>query len=609
MEKIVANKQSSHLSHSILKRTRQEKNENAFANTYNQGFTGIETKAGVSLVNIPVHPALRTTPQVQCCAKDGAGCSCPKCQATAEATKDRDGLADISATEQAAPEQSTTEQTEEISPATGLTEPEQSEIENEPQQTIAGMIVDDSATELSDGQMRKTAFLQNLRSAICNTIGPVLATVGQTTDGCPYLNYWLDLYQDKDAEHIERTACKYAPDVAGAATAEAYITIISQRALRAAEIWVRTGRLSGIPDGVPTTLPGESPAPVQAKAKNGGVKRADDPQVISQQLGEGQPLSPGVRSRMEAAFGTSFSNVRTHTDSTASGLSSQVNARAFTVGNHIAFGSREYQPETLLGDALIAHELAHTIQQKGVEDSVDKMETGAVGYDALERDADRVAVGIVGALWGNKENGLNGIKQQSIPLLRSGLKLQRCGASQSSVNRTPTPANTPDTCPTSVELESIMDMTPGGLARGYNTAYGIVSVMRLLPDNVDWSNAQVFEDVSLKSSTCPDVWTNMCTPTDRPFPINQGTYSTVLGTLPALRNRFYDFHTSRWNRSRLHDSGQTPNGIDECVVACNQSYRCDNRALGRFEITRTFKKDTYNGRDVTKVTVEKRAVT
>ncbi|MBX3238411.1 MAG: DUF4157 domain-containing protein [Chitinophagaceae bacterium] len=380
---------------------------------------------GFDLTTIPVRPALQSGQQVQCCAKDGAGCSCPKCQAAAEATKARDGLADISATEETVPEQSTAEQTEEMSPTTELTETEESETANELQQTIAGLIVDDSVAELSDGQMWKTAFLQNLRSAICNTIGPVLATVGQTTDGCPYLNYWLDLYQEKDAAHIEKTARKYAPDVAAATTAEAYITIISQRALRAAEIWARTGRLSGIPDGVPATLPGESPAPVQAKAKNGGVKRADDPQAIKQQLGEGQPLSPGVRSRMETAFGTSFSNVRTHTDSTASGLSGQVNARAFTVGNHIAFGSGEYQPETPLGDALIAHELAHTIQQKGTKNSVDKMETGDDRYNQLEADADKTATGVITALWGNRTGARENLPG-SISKLRSGLSLQRC---------------------------------------------------------------------------------------------------------------------------------------------------------------------------------------
>ncbi len=61
-----------------------------------------------------------------------------------------------------------------------------------------------------------------------------------------------------------------------------------------------------------------------------------------------------------------------HTDSNASSVSNRVNARAFTVGNHVAFGGGEYKPGTLAGDALIAHELAHTVQQQGAEGSVSK---------------------------------------------------------------------------------------------------------------------------------------------------------------------------------------------------------------------------------------------
>ena len=139
------------------------------------------------------------------------------------------------------------------------------------------------------------------------------------------------------------------------------------------------------PEGVPTTLPDEASNenkkeenPVQAKAKNGGVRNTNDPKAIQRELGSGQPLSPDVRSRMEPALGYgNLSGVRTHTDSIASGLSNKVNARAFTVGNHVAFGTGEYQPGTLLGDALIAHELAHTIQQNGSEkNSADKTELG-----------------------------------------------------------------------------------------------------------------------------------------------------------------------------------------------------------------------------------------
>jgi hypothetical protein len=411
---------------------------------------------GFDLTQIPARPGLHTAPRIQCCAKDGSPCSCVECQQAADSNNNEveeqvgestpETLIEHGPAEGASPEQGPTEETSPVTAETPLTEPETET--GSAEQATAGLIVDDSVTELSEGQMKKTEFLQKLRSEICNTIGPVLATAGQTTDGCPYLNYWLDLYREKDAAHIESTARKYAPDIKNAKTAEEYISIIAQRALRAAEIWATSGKLSGVPEGVPTTLPNESPAEnkqentVQAKAKGGGVRQTEDPQSIQKELGNGQPLAFDVRSRMESAFGVNLSHVRTHTDSTASSLSNRVNARAFTVGTHVAFGNGEYQPGTLAGDALIAHELAHTIQQSGSERSVDKLEVGSTGYEQLEQDADQTAAGVLSSLWSGAKDGisLKGIGQRVMPTLRSGLKIQRCSDNKKAA---PTPAPTP----------------------------------------------------------------------------------------------------------------------------------------------------------------------
>ena len=97
-----------------------------------------------------------------------------------------------------------------------------------------------------------------------------------------------------------------------------------------------------------------------------------------------------------------------------------------------------------MGDALIAHELAHTIQQNGAENSVDKLEAGTAEYDSLEKDADNTAIGIVSSLWANKKNVLGGMIQRSLPVLRSGMRIQRCGSSQTaSKGTTPRAANGP----------------------------------------------------------------------------------------------------------------------------------------------------------------------
>jgi hypothetical protein len=79
--------------------------------------------------------------------------------------------------------------------------------------------------------------------------------------------------------------------------------------------------------------------------------------------GGGQPLSRPVRDFMEPRFAADFSAVRIHTGPQAARASRQLNAAAFTVGRQIVFGRDSYQPDSITGRELIAHELTHTIQQ------------------------------------------------------------------------------------------------------------------------------------------------------------------------------------------------------------------------------------------------------
>jgi hypothetical protein len=66
---------------------------------------------------------------------------------------------------------------------------------------------------------------------------------------------------------------------------------------------------------------------------------------------------------MEAGFGASFGDVRIHTGSSADALNRSLNARAFTIGGDVFFAGGEYQPRSDAGRYLLAHELAHTVQQ------------------------------------------------------------------------------------------------------------------------------------------------------------------------------------------------------------------------------------------------------
>jgi hypothetical protein len=78
----------------------------------------------------------------------------------------------------------------------------------------------------------------------------------------------------------------------------------------------------------------------------------------------GRPLEPPVRDEMEARFSHDFSRVRVHVDARAGESALAVGANAYTLGSHIVFGAGQYAPSSGEGRRLLAHELAHTVQQR-----------------------------------------------------------------------------------------------------------------------------------------------------------------------------------------------------------------------------------------------------
>lgn len=81
--------------------------------------------------------------------------------------------------------------------------------------------------------------------------------------------------------------------------------------------------------------------------------------------GGGAPLPEAERAFFESRMGVDFAHVRLHTDVEAVDTAQALNARAFTVGQNIAFDAGEYQPGTDAGRELLAHELTHVVQQTG----------------------------------------------------------------------------------------------------------------------------------------------------------------------------------------------------------------------------------------------------
>jgi len=299
------------------------------------------------------------------------------------------------------------------------------------------LIAEDSAEELAPGQMKKSEFLAELHTAVCNTAEEALAGTGRSTEGCPYFDYWFGYYSGQDCHHIERAIHKYAPEASSATTVSEYISLIVARVRGSVELWANTGEAPGAPEDLPSAMPeaastagaedsGAENGNILFKGREGGAKDAGNPRALQAQLGSGQPLDSDVNSRMSSAFGYDFSRVRTHTDSQAAAISSDLNARAFTIGRDVAFGAGEYQPGTMIGDAILAHELAHVAQQGEANSSTGPMPSDGSLQNALEEDADTSAVGAVVSLWSATKGWLSDVAQNAMPRLKTGLKLQRC---------------------------------------------------------------------------------------------------------------------------------------------------------------------------------------
>jgi Domain of unknown function (DUF4157)/L,D-transpeptidase catalytic domain len=108
----------------------------------------------------------------------------------------------------------------------------------------------------------------------------------------------------------------------------------------------------------------------QADGKPSATSNAAPP-IVNEVLGSGgQPMDTSTRAFFEPRFGQDFGNVRIHTGSAAAESARAVSALAYTVGDHVVFGNGQYSPGTGNGQRLLAHELSHTVQQRGGNQSV-----------------------------------------------------------------------------------------------------------------------------------------------------------------------------------------------------------------------------------------------
>ena len=112
---------------------------------------------------------------------------------------------------------------------------------------------------------------------------------------------------------------------------------------------------------------------------------------------QGQPLDRSTRTRLESGFHCDLSRVRVHSDESAARAANDINARAFTLGQNIWFGRNEFSPQSQSGFHLLAHEVAHTVQQGTQTPIVQRSLSVGAADDPAEAAADRAADAIVGS--------------------------------------------------------------------------------------------------------------------------------------------------------------------------------------------------------------------
>src|SRR4051794_1849622 len=122
----------------------------------------------------------------------------------------------------------------------------------------------------------------------------------------------------------------------------------------------------------------------------GGPAPAVAPPARTLAPGRGRSWPPATAGEFGRRLGRDLSGVRVHTDGAAAAAAGSVRAEAYTLGSHIVFAAGAYRPETPPGRRLLAHELAHVLQQPTLPAASTRVPVGDLA-DPAERAADRIA--------------------------------------------------------------------------------------------------------------------------------------------------------------------------------------------------------------------------
>ena len=248
------------------------------------------------------------------------------------------------------------------------------------------------------------------------------------------------------------------------------------------------------------------------EAIDGGARAAgpaDEPQAKIEAAasgGGGQPLPGALQHKFGGAFGADLSGVRVHTGGPSAAAAESVNAQAYTTGQDIHFAAGKYDPSSNAGEHLLAHEVVHTVQQRGVDGAAHqaKLEIGDPG-DASEREADALATVAV------EGRGRATVSERSAPGARL---IQRNPGPDASVG-SPSPAASSDQAVKPADgtaaapaaagpvVRAGIDLTAIGQDQGIRVAVGYYSSATDIAANATKYKSQLLKDVLARGDVKP----------------------------------------------------------------------------------------------------------
>ncbi|HEY0990354.1 MAG TPA: DUF4157 domain-containing protein, partial [Kofleriaceae bacterium] len=385
------------------------------------------------------------------------------------------------------------------------------------------MIVEDQG-QLQAGQMPRSQFLNQLHEQVVGTandaLGPVWSAVG-----CPYIESWFQRNAGTPAATLDQMARRYSGVAQPHAATDYFPPILARlrdgiARWKAGEDVGREAAAAGAGGAAPPAPPPSSgPAAVQMKSAGTGGAEPGSPSAVLAELGSGSAMEGSHASRLGTAMGDSFDDVQIHTDGVAARKATELGARAFTVGKHVAFAAGEYRPGTPEGDALLAHELAHVQQQRGAAPAAEqkKRSDDEASSETFEADADTAAAGALARLYGDSAGLASGVKSiggvavdRSRAAASRGVALQRCDLFSSGPEKKPDAAPkavTDDQLGSSVAKRLEQTNSAGASAdKGvwYRTGYEQRFPNRFKPE---WAQGySVVEGSLMKRATQPFMW-------------------------------------------------------------------------------------------------------